>query len=394
MSGKRPVKVLHVIHSLGVGGVETWLMEVLRHWSHTGAGHMDFLLTSGTRDVFDEEAAALGAGLHYLPYGRSHLVQFTTGLRSLLRRGAYDAIHDHADYAAGWHFLLGSGALPPVRVAHVHNPWLHIQANYATSPARRLTAATGKRLVNGLASHVCGTSSDILGCYGFVPTQDGRPIVETLHCGFAVDRFSGPREDDRERVLDEFGWPPETRLVLYAGRLDHMLEEHHPTNHKNTWLALNIVRDAAGRDPSLRMVMAGDGASRKQLQQKVADWGLADRIRLPGLRHDMPALMRAADALLFPSAQEGLGMAAVEAQAAGLPVVASQAVPKEAVVVPELFEAVPLDATRERWADVLLAAATQPRITPERCRAAMKSSPFTIAHSANRLEAIYRGSGR
>ncbi|MCX6907903.1 MAG: hypothetical protein NTY01_07665 [Verrucomicrobia bacterium] len=55
----QPVKILQVTHALGMGGAETWLMELLRLWSKSGKVQMDFLLTSGNRGIFDDEAAAL-----------------------------------------------------------------------------------------------------------------------------------------------------------------------------------------------------------------------------------------------------------------------------------------------------------------------------------------------
>ena len=386
----RPVRVLQVLSGLGVGGAETWLMEVLQRWARDGTGEMDFLLTSGEPDVFDEKAAALGAKLHYARYGRAQLGAFVRNYRGLLRQNRYDAIHDHADYASGWRFAMGAGALPPVRVAHVHNAWQHIEANYAVTPSRQLAAAWGKGLVNRLATHVCGTSAEILRRYGFQPGCGGKLRVEVVHCGFEVDKFNAPRQADRARILGEFGWPADTKLALFAGRLDRALEFVHPRNQKNSWLALNIVRMALEHDPSVRLIMAGAGPSRDTLQARVQAWGLADELRLSGLREDMPALMRAADVLLFPSVQEGLGMVAVEAQAAGLPVLASTAVPREAIVIPELYEALPLDAPLERWAQALLSAMARPRIDLVACRAALERSDFSIVNSARRLEAIYR----
>jgi glycosyltransferase EpsF len=386
----RPVRVLQVLGGLGMGGAETWLMAVLRRWARDGSGQMDFLLTGGERAVFDDEAAGLGAGLHYLRYGRAHLASFVGRYRRLLAQGRYDAIHDHSDYAAGWRFLLGGSVLPQVRVAHVHNPWLHIQANYAISPGRRMAAAGGKALVGALASHVCGTSGEILRQYGFEPGLDARPKVEVLHCGFDVGRFNASREPDRARVLAEFGWPADTKLVLFAGRIDRALEFVHPQNHKNSWLALNIAREAAARDPAVRLIMAGNGPSRDALIKAVAGWDLSDQLRLPGIRSDIPVLMRAADILLFPSAQEGLGMVAVEAQAAGLPVLASETVPREAVVIPELYNSLPLDAPLQTWADRLVAIMDLRRPDPAVSRAALEASDFSIANSASKLEAIYR----
>lgn len=387
----RPVRVLQVISGLGMGGAETWLMEVLRSWAASGDGQMDFLLTGGRPEIFDDKARQFGARLHYVRYGRSKLSDFIGEYRALLRSGRYDAIHDHADYSGGWRLAMGVGVLPPVRVIHVHNPWLHISANYAVSRSRKLAAKGGKVLARALASDVCGTSEEILYRYGFSPGRTGRLRVRVLHCGFDVKRFNAPRENDRARTLAEFGWSATAKLVLSAGRLDRALEFHHPQNHKNSWLALNIVRTAAARDRSVCLLMVGDGPSREALIRAVHEWGLTDRIRIVGIRQDVPALMRAADVLLFPSAQEGLGMVAVEAQAAGLPVLASSAVPSEAIVIPSIYEALPLSTSVETWADRLLDVMARPRPDSDACGAAVEMSEFSIARSSARLQALYRG---
>ena len=73
MKQVRPIRVLQIIDSLGMGGAETWLMEVLRLWSKSGVGQIDFLATSGNPGIFDEEARRLGAQVYYLRYGRAHL---------------------------------------------------------------------------------------------------------------------------------------------------------------------------------------------------------------------------------------------------------------------------------------------------------------------------------
>ena len=49
----------------------------------------------------------MGAHVHYLRYGRAHLPRFAKEFRRVMREGRYHAIHDHADYASGWHFLMG-----------------------------------------------------------------------------------------------------------------------------------------------------------------------------------------------------------------------------------------------------------------------------------------------
>jgi glycosyltransferase involved in cell wall biosynthesis len=108
----------------------------------------------------------------------------------------------------------------------------------------------------------------------------------------------------------------------------------------------------------------------------------------------MPRLMRAADMLFFPSNQEGLGMVAVEAQAAGLPVLASDAVPVAVKVVPQLYRAIPVRSSVADWTDALFATLNTPRVAMDVARRAVEASDFSIETSANRLARIYGGGGR
>jgi glycosyltransferase EpsF len=373
-----------------MGGAETWLMELLKHWSLNRRVQMDLLLTSGERGIFDQEAIKLGARLYYVPYVRSNLLRFVKEFRRILRDGQYDAIHDHSDYAAGWRLLMGFGVTPPVRVTHVHNPWLHIDANYAVTPSRRLSTIIGKKLVNLLATQISGTSTAVLRRYGFEPGREQKPPVEVIHCGIDVSAFNRSRELDRASVLREFDWPGNSKLVLFAGRLDRALQIGHPQNHKNSWFALHVAREASKCDSRLRLMMAGSGdRERNELERHISEWRLQDRLKLIGIRRDIPRLMRAADALLFPSRQEGLGMVAVEAQAAGLPVLASDAVPSECVVIPSLYQALPLDRPIEEWAAALLQAMEKSRFSAKQRGRFFQGSAFSIEESAKRLERIY-----
>ncbi len=115
-----PPKILHVIDTLSAGGVETWLMELLRFWrqSDSTTPRMDFIATSGKEGLYDKEARALGAKIFYLCFSRPTIGSFVPRWRQILRAGRYTAIHDHQEYISGWHFLAGAGAsLPPVRVS-------------------------------------------------------------------------------------------------------------------------------------------------------------------------------------------------------------------------------------------------------------------------------------
>jgi glycosyltransferase involved in cell wall biosynthesis len=364
-------------------------MEVLRLWSKSGDGHLDFLATSGNAGIFDEEARQLGAQVHYLRYGRAHLPQFAREFRRVLREGKYDAIHDHQDYASGWHYLMGADTLPPVRVTHVHNPSYQILNNYGVTISRRITAQIGKRLIAHYATHITGTSRQVIGEYGFDAPTFARIPKAALHCGFQVERFRGNSADAKASICQEFGWPREARIILFAGRMDESAELGHPRNHKNSAFAVSVGIECVRKDQHVRMLLAGaNSGAVPVLEERIAAAGLKASLRFVGIRKDIERLMTGSDVLLFPSRGEGLGMAAVEAQAAGLPVLAADTVPRECVVVPELVRFLKVEDGEKQWATAVLQLSAE-RGGVSDANQKVATSAFSINRSAGALLQLY-----
>lgn len=389
MRQPRPTRVLQIIDSLGMGGAETWLIELLRFWSRIGAVQMDILASSGKTGIFDDEARRLGAKIHYLRYGRAHLPGFAKQFRRVLREGQYDAIHDHQDYTSGWHFLMGDGELPRVRITHVHNPSYQIRNNYGVTFARRTTARIGKALVAHYSTHITGTSRRVIAEYGFDAWRFNRIPKAALYCGFQPARFAGERSSAKASVRAELGWPADAAIILFVGRIDVSADAAHPQNHKNSAFAVSVGIEAAQRQSRVHMLLAGAPSPAVSiLEERISAAGLADRIRFVGIRRDVERLMLGSDVLLFPSRGEGLGMAVVEAQAAGLPVLASAMVPRECVVIPELVRFEKVEAGAAAWASELLRVAEKPQNNAHanRCVAA---SPFSIENSARAVLHLY-----
>jgi glycosyltransferase EpsF len=364
-------------------------MELLRLWSKNNACHIDFLVTSGNPGIFDEAASQLGAQIHYVRYGRAHLRRFAVEFRRLLRHGQYNAVHDHQDYTSGWHFLMAAGALPSVRVTHVHNPSYQILNNYGVSLSRRFTARVGKRLVARYATHLRGTSRQLIAEYGFDALTFCRIPKAALYCGFDTARFLGDTIAAKTSICQEFGWPRDSKVILFAGRIDESIHPGHPRNHKNSAFAVSVGIESSRRDPRMRMLLAGAQSSAVPiLEARIAAAGLQGDIRFTGIRKDIDRLMLGSDVLLFPSRGEGLGMAAVEAQAAGLPALVSDTVPRECVVVPELVRFQKVEAGEDAWASDLLRLAAQRRDISQ-ANQKVAASAFSIDRSARALLEIY-----
>jgi glycosyltransferase involved in cell wall biosynthesis len=84
------------------------------------------------------------------------------------------------------------------------------------------------------------------------------------------------------------------------------------------------VRDLVGSDVPLRLVLVGDGPQLRQVARRVRDLGMSDWVDLPGQlsRREIRDVLAAADLYVAPARLESFGIAALEARAVGLPVVA------------------------------------------------------------------------
>lgn len=113
----------------------------------------------------------------------------------------------------------------------------------------------------------------------------------------------------RWKLMELYAAPPE-RIVLAAGRLSPEKGFH-------------VLVEAAAQVPEARFVLFGEGSLRPELERRVSELGLADRFVMPGFRTDLDSLIAAADVVVLPSFTEGLPNVALEASAAGVPVVAT-----------------------------------------------------------------------
>ena len=110
-------------------------------------------------------------------------------------------------------------------------------------------------------------------------------------------------------------WRREVRSLLSVGRL---------VGHKDHATSIAAMASLARTSPLARLVIAGAGPLRSTLQAQIDSLGVARHVTLLGARTDVPALLRTADLFVFPSRFEGLGIALMEALAAGLPGVSSR----------------------------------------------------------------------
>ena len=101
-------------------------------------------------------------------------------------------------------------------------------------------------------------------------------------------------------------------------------------------------------------MLVGDGKDRMKIEKKVKSLGLVDNVVFMGVRNDVNDIFQAMDIFVFPSLYEGLPVTMIEAQAAGLPCVISDHVPKECIITTGLVTVKKLSDTPKEWAQYIL----------------------------------------
>ena len=137
--------------------------------------------------------------------------------------------------------------------------------------------------------------------------------MDVIPNGVEAERFTGPPGPGAQAVRRRFA-RDEEKLVFFIGRMVH---------EKGAHLLVEAAPEVAYRYPAARLVLAGGGPALEGLRARAGELGLAERVFLPGPIDDetRDALYRLADVAAFPSLYEPFGIVALEAMAAGTPVV-------------------------------------------------------------------------
>lgn len=117
---------------------------------------------------------------------------------------------------------------------------------------------------------------------------------------------------NREIKRKELGLKDDDIVLLSVGELN---------NNKNHIIPIKALSNI--KNENIVYLIAGKGSLKDYLEEQIKNLGLKDKVKLLGYRTDVYELCKIADIYIFPSKREGLGLAALEAMASGLPLICS-----------------------------------------------------------------------
>ncbi len=341
------LKVLHVLNSLGFGGTEIWLLEIVK--LNQNRLQFDFLLTSGEESTLDQEFKKYGCNLIYLKYSKDSIFSFIFGINKLVKNNGYSVIHNHEDFISGWHWLFLLPNRKQKRISHAHNSLIYVE-NYSNSLRRKLSYRIGKVLVGVFASFITGTSNDLLNQLGYDKRLYSRKRIEPLYCGVNSELF---RFDinQRSQIRNKFKFEEDEKIVVFVGRID--CPRQTDVNHKNPIFALDIAKRITQTNKKIKFLFVGEkGEVGNKEEENIREQGLDNQIVFLGKRTDVNLIMNGADIFLLTSILEPFGLVLIEAQLCGLKIISSNIITKELIECDEQFKLLDLNEP-EVWVNTL-----------------------------------------
>ena len=368
-------RVLHIVGGMNRGGIETWLMHVLRHIDRDRF-QMDFIVHTAKPCAYDDEIRDLsGRIIPCLRYNRPW--RYARNFRHILAAyGPFDVVHSHVRHYSGYTLWLAKRAGIPVRIVHSHDG--ASPSDCSPNLIRRAYLSIARRLISKYATIRLAASGKAAEAM-FGPAWRCDSLCKLLYYGIDLDPFRADRDCSLRATLQ---LPPDAFVIGNVGRL---------VEQKNHRFLLEIARSVADAVSKTRLLLIGDGPLRATIQRQAAEIGIADRVVFTGLRSDVPRLLHSAvDVFVMPSLHEGLPLALLEAQAAGLPCFVADSVPDEADVVPQLVTRLQLSQSASTWARFVVASRNHaPPVTQDEALAAMEASPFSIGTASAELTQLY-----
>ncbi len=368
------VHVVQVVARMNVGGVECWLMDVLKRIDRERF-RFTFCTLGGDPGVFDDEIRELGSDIVRCPVDGSRR-RFSQRFRSMTDELGADVVHSHLLFFSGVVLEAAAKSGVGIRIAHAHST----NDGHGHGLRRGAYRWLMRRLLQRHCTHGIGCSTQAAE-FLFGARWAAQSPCSIMPCGVDPEPFR--KTADRAAILGGLKIPSDAFVVGHVGSF------RLPKNHA---FLLRVFVEVVRLEPRARLLLVGDGALRAEIEASAHTLGITDKVVFAGIRHDVPLLMRHAfDLFLFPSVYEGLGVALVEAQAAGLRCLVSLAVSKEGVMIPSLVAFESLDSSPAVWAqrsvDLLRAAP----IDKEAAWRRVAESRFNIDAGVRFLSNLYTG---
>ena len=359
-----PIRVLHMIGSLNIGGSQSMIINLHKAIDKTKV-QFDYIIDHPGHLYYESVVKSLGGKIFEFPTFKGHnFLEIRKAWKQFFKEHPeYKILHSHVrSYASLYLPIAKKAGLKTIIHSHSTS-----NGNGMGSVVKRIMQYP----LRWQADYFFGCSKDA-GAWLFGNKVVNSSNYHILQNAIDTEQYSFNPEI-RKEYREKLGLGNK-KTFIHVGRF-------HPA--KNHPFLLNIFSEIHKQDPNTVLLLAGDGELRPEIEKQIMSLDLQKDVVLLGSRSDVPKLLQAADCFLFPSIWEGLPITVVEAQAAGLPCVVSANITKE-VCFSELVKCLPIDKGVGCWKDLMVNIPAKKDVKVQ-----IMNAGFDIQYTANNLLNFY-----
>jgi glycosyltransferase involved in cell wall biosynthesis len=366
MSG--PIRVLQVFAQMNRGGAETMIMNLYRNTDRSKI-QFDFIVHTEDKCAFDDEIRDLGGEIFRIPAynGKNHITYMKKWKNFFEDHPEYKIVHGHVRSTASIYLKIAK-RYGLVTIAHSHS----------TSSGKGISAIA-KNILQYPIRH---TADYLFACSNSAGEWlFGKKIYKNENFIVLNNAIDSQKfvfdEKIRKEKRKELGIDDKF-VIGHVGRFNT------PKNHV---FLIDIFNEVHKKNDNALLLLVGEGDLQDSIQKKVYHLGLEKNVIFTGVRSDVTELLQAMDTFVFPSLYEGLGIAAIEAQASGLTCFVSKEIPDE-VILTNSIKKISLNEKAEVWVNNILKTTEYERKDKDNINEIIKSG-YDIKTSSKWLMNFY-----
>lgn len=326
------IRVLHFIPGYNYGGIETTTKNICNYLKNSKV-KIEILVEKQEDMSPIEELKDTGCVVHVIEkMNKKHILRYIKQIFNFFRiNDSFNIVHSYNIVRTPILFLAA-------KYTGIQNRIYHASTTLSsTSIFERIIFRVFIYIGTVLASQLLACSEEA-GKYFFRNKK-----TKIIKNGINTKKFLF-NVNTRNRMRANLGIKNNDYVIGHIGRF---------CEAKNHNFIIDLFVEVYKQIPEARLLLIGDGPTKKMIENKIRSAGIDDRVILTGAVSNANDYLQAMDIFVFPSIYEGFGNVAVEAQAAGLKVIASDKVPKS-VKITDLVEFLPIDQGINRWVNLLI----------------------------------------
>lgn len=368
-------KILEVVYGFGYGGIQTFLLNTLRNIDRSKF-HIDIYVFGYDSSPFTDLVHDLGSGIYFQPENnaKKNIPRFIKQIRKFIKEhGPYDVVHAHSNLISAWVLLAAKLEGVPVLLPHSHS-----SNHFNGSILQKKYSLMRRIIINRLATKklACGQLAGI-SMYGENASFD---VVSN---GIDIDKFIKYNREGVAVLRKSLSIDENVRVYANVTRLD---------STKNHLFALEVFNEIHKSDPTAVFVYGGEipiiDSTYEEVKKKIIALGIGEFCRFCPPIPNVSDLYHMTDVWIYCSNHEGLPFGAIELQAAGTHILASDRITKEIDLGLGLVHFHSLDENPEIWSRT--ATGLQKSIlSSDKIISTFRKHNFDIKQTINHLNDIY-----